>query len=1119
MMAVFMAWVVTVTEPVGTVFHKLTTLHRPSILGVSAVFLVLAVCFGASAFGVEATGSCSTPDALAAVPSEEAWISPEFASVCMMAHGVKATVDMSDYELILDSGSNRFGTNDVNDFVPASIVYSNTHVSVGGGIIVSPCYGSMLIRSHETGEIIECRKTLLLPECDKKLMPVAPFLDKGYRLVIDHANGASMVHIKSGKILFTGKEVEGLYHFHCSVHHVTPTSTDVVRSTQNTVSSASKSAAFFGLPTSGHIKADGAEFAGNLTDAHCALGHMDFEKVRWLYCLKKGENPSCPICAIAKQKKGGSTMPIVLRSTRINHRIHMDIFFTEGSANPCQLYVDDCSRVSYIDLLDGKDEALPKWKELKLLLENRHFPEKFAFMKTDNEFIYTSEGWRLHCLEVGMEHEFSPRYRHDRNGVVERAIGVVGTTFRCLMIQGGAPASDIPNALVHANVIRNHTPTEANNRRTPKEKELGMKLSLNKRLLKGPLFCLVYAAIYAEERIKHGDRSIACVYLGYDDRNDSFKVKEWASGRIYYTGDATFFPRVFPYRASPTVSQQWINEMDKLVPGYPVSRDNPAPHAMPTGPRRSMRQHGYHYSGDRNVREIPDVDSSPDVQVDYPVQSRPVHQASQPEANGQPDQPAMRDNRDPSANFQALVPRGHQRKEGAHLSVGRACGNGASSSLKATSRPFTSTNPDVLRASPQVIHVSVELDPPDLSNAFFVHSFGADPSNWTEANTSRFASEWQLASLKEKQSFEDHKVLELVTREFAVNTGKRIWKPKAVFKIKIKPPSPENPEPTIDKFKFRQTIAAFTKMMKKGIDFTEKRASTVRWESYLVLISIAVHYDLEITLIDICTFFLYGELDDLVFMEQPPEWVDRRTPAKDYVCRVTRSMYGLPQAPHCAQRKLKQTLLAPTSNLKRQAGADDCVYTSGGSASTNPHYVALGTHVDDILTVSTKTGLSQTVSTLEKQFKLTVKRNPSLITGVQLERSRDHKWAKLHQEGYIETILEEFGMSDCHSEKTPMNHGLVHQLMNLPPATPETADPAVRASPLSLPRGDANLAIQDPPGHALHRQSPRKVPPRVNPGSSDPCPGKTPEVSERVGKTWPRFHRWFARRVAVQCQQ
>ncbi len=110
-------------------------------------------------------------------------------------------------------------------------------------------------------------------------------------------------------------------------------------------------------------------------------------------------------------------------------------------------------------------------------------------------------------------HEYSSRYRHEQNGVAEAGMRAIGVPFRCMMIQGCAPEKLIPDALRQSNVIRNNSPTKANKGWTPREKEAGMKLPTNKRLMRGPLFCLVFAHVYEEERVKHAPRGIACVYL------------------------------------------------------------------------------------------------------------------------------------------------------------------------------------------------------------------------------------------------------------------------------------------------------------------------------------------------------------------------------------------------------------------------------------------------------------------------------------------------------------------------------------------------------------------------------------------------------------------------------
>ena len=81
----------------------------------------------------------------------------------------------------------------------------------------------------------------------------------------------------------------------------------------------------------------------------------------------------------------------------------------------------------------------------------------------------------------------------------------------------------------------------------------------------------------------------------------------------------------------------------------------------------------------------------------------------------------------------------------------------------------------------------VDHAPADDSRCLFVHSFGADPDNWEEALASRYAQDWVLASLVEKGSFKQHKVYVLVPRAEAEAAGKKIYKPRPVFKIKVNP--------------------------------------------------------------------------------------------------------------------------------------------------------------------------------------------------------------------------------------------------------------------------------------------------------------------------------------------
>ena len=61
---------------------------------------------------------------------------------------------------IVDSGCNRFVTNDINDFVPGTIHHSATNVAVGSGTTSSPCSGTVLLKGRASGITVSCQHVL-----------------------------------------------------------------------------------------------------------------------------------------------------------------------------------------------------------------------------------------------------------------------------------------------------------------------------------------------------------------------------------------------------------------------------------------------------------------------------------------------------------------------------------------------------------------------------------------------------------------------------------------------------------------------------------------------------------------------------------------------------------------------------------------------------------------------------------------------------------------------------------------------------------------------------------------------------------------------------------------------
>ncbi|GBM34810.1 hypothetical protein AVEN_208019-1 [Araneus ventricosus] len=68
------------------------------------------------------------------------------------------------------------------------------------------------------------------------------------------------------------------------------------------------------------------------------------------------------------------------------------------------------------------------------------------------------------------------------------------------------------------------------------------------------------------------------------------------------------------------------------------------------------------------------------------------------------------------------------------------------------------------------------------------------------------------------------------------------------------------------------------------------------------------------------TAFLYGELDETIYMQQPEGYKDGTEP----VCKLKHRLYGLKQAPHCWNKWFGQFLL--TLGFKA-SDADPCLYS------------------------------------------------------------------------------------------------------------------------------------------------------------------------------------------------
>jgi len=107
----------------------------------------------------------------------------------------------------------------------------------------------------------------------------------------------------------------------------------------------------------------------------------------------------------------------------------------------------------------------------------------------------------------------------------------------------------------------------------------------------------------------------------------------------------------------------------------------------------------------------------------------------------------------------------------------------------------------------------------------------------------------------------------------------------------------------VERYKARLVAKGFKQ--RDGIDFNEVFAPVSKYATLRALLAVAAEQDLEVRQLDIKTAFLNGELDEDLYVLQPPGYV---TGPQSTVCHLRKALYGLRQAPRQWHICLKQAL-------------------------------------------------------------------------------------------------------------------------------------------------------------------------------------------------------------------
>ncbi|GJZ45075.1 putative ribonuclease H-like domain-containing protein [Tanacetum coccineum] len=161
---------------------------------------------------------------------------------------------------------------------------------------------------------------------------------------------------------------------------------------------------------------------------------------------------------------------------------------------------------------------------------------------------------------------------------------------------------------------------------------------------------------------------------------------------------------------------------------------------------------------------------------------------------------------------------------------------------------------------------------------------------------------------------------------------------------------------------------------------------------------------------DVKSAFLYGTIEEEVYVSQPPGFVDPEFPEKVY--KVEKALYGLHQAPRAWYETLSTYLL---DNGFYRGQIDKTLFIK----RVKDDILLVQVYVDDIIFGSTKKSLcTDFEQIMHKRFQMSSIGELTFFLGLQVKQKEDGIF--ISQDKYVGEILKKFSFSSIRTASTPM---------------------------------------------------------------------------------------------------
>ncbi|GKB67529.1 putative ribonuclease H-like domain-containing protein [Tanacetum coccineum] len=323
---------------------------------------------------------------------------------------------------------------------------------------------------------------------------------------------------------------------------------------------------------------------------HRRLGHINFKNlnklvkgnlVRGLPSKVFKNDHTCVACHKGKQHRASCKAKLERLITEPLHTLHMDLFGPTSvksinHASYCLVITDDCTRFSWVFFLASKDETSGILQNFIRQIENQ-LSHRVKIIRSDNGTEFKNRDMLEFCGNKGIKQEYSNARTPQQNGVAERMNRTLIEAARTMLADSLLPTTFWAEAVSTACYIFNRVRVTKPQNKTPYELLFGHKPIIS---YIRPFGCHVTILDTLSVLGKFDGKSDEGFLVGYSLNSKAYRVYNLVTKRVEVNLHVNFLedkPNV------KGVGYRWMFDIDYLTDSMnyiPVSLENQAnPHA------------------------------------------------------------------------------------------------------------------------------------------------------------------------------------------------------------------------------------------------------------------------------------------------------------------------------------------------------------------------------------------------------------------------------------------------------------------------------------------------------------------------------------------------------------